>query len=70
MVIVLAAHVAITPAGKLIGVPIPVAKVVACVILVKTVLTHNVGVVDAVPAVGVDAIAQVLMVLHPEAEQP
>ena len=31
--------------------PIPVAPVVVCVILVKAVLIHNVGVDEAVPAV-------------------
>ena len=48
---VLADHVAVTPAGKLVGVPIPVAPVVAMVMLVNAVLTHKVGVDDGVPAV-------------------
>ena len=47
MVIVLAAHVADTPAGSPVAVPIPVAPVVVCVILVNVVPPHNVGVLDA-----------------------
>ena len=41
-----AAHVAVTPAGKPVATPIPVAPVVVCVILVITVLIHNNGVED------------------------
>ena len=51
MVMVLLAQVAITPAGRPIAVPIPVATVVVCVIFVNSVLTQTVGVEDAVPAV-------------------
>jgi hypothetical protein len=51
MVIVLDAQDAVTPAGRPVGVPIPVAPVVVCVILVSAVLIHIVGVEDAVPAV-------------------
>ena len=51
MVIVLLAKAAVTPEGKLVGVPIPVAPVVACVIAVNAVLIHKVGVDDAAPAV-------------------
>jgi phosphatidylserine synthase len=51
MVMVFAAHAAETPAGKFVGVPMPVAPVVVCVILVSAVLIHKVGVEDAVPAV-------------------
>ena len=46
MVIVLFAHDAETPAGKLVAVPIPKAPVV-CVILVNGELIHSVGVLDA-----------------------
>ena len=46
MVIVLFAHDAVTPAGKLVAAPIPEAPVV-CVILVNGVLIHSVGVLDA-----------------------
>ena len=42
---------AVTPAGNPVAAPIPVAPVVAWVILVKTVLIHKVGVVDPAPAV-------------------
>ena len=51
MVIVLEAQAAVTPAGKPVAVPIPVAPVVVIVISVKAVLIHKVGVLDAVPAV-------------------
>ena len=42
-----AAHLAVTPTGSPLGVPIPVAPVVLCVISVKAVLIHNVGVEEA-----------------------
>jgi hypothetical protein len=56
MVMVLEAKVALTPAGKPLpantpAFKMPVAPVVVCVMLVKTVLTHNVGVDEAAPAV-------------------
>ena len=47
MVIVLAAHAAVTPAGSPVAAPMPVAPVVVCVILVKAVLIQSVGVDDA-----------------------
>ena len=62
------AKVAVTPAGNPVAVPIPVAPVVACVIAVKAVLIHNVGVVEAVPAVlaGVTVIVPVAFTVpHP-----
>ena len=49
MVITLPDQAAVTPVGKPVAVPMPVALVVACVIFVKAVLTVNVGVDDAVP---------------------
>ena len=56
MVIVLADHVADTPAGKPFApdtpsLAIPVAPVVVCVMLVNAVLIHSVGEDDAAPAV-------------------
>ena len=51
IVIVLLAQAAVTPAGKPVAVPMPVAPVVLCVIFVKAVLIHNVGLLDAAPAV-------------------
>src|ERR1035437_5558057 len=51
MVIVFAAHAAVTPAGNPAATPIPVAPVVAWVILISTVLIHNVGVDDGALAV-------------------
>ena len=47
----LAAQFAVTPAGSPVAAPIPVAPVVAIVILVSAVLIHNVGLDDATPAV-------------------
>ena len=44
---VLADHAALTPAGNPVGVPIPVAPVVVCVIAVSAVLIQSVGVEDA-----------------------
>ena len=51
MVSTFEAHEAVTPAGRPVAVPIPVAPVVVRVILVSAVLIHSVGVEDAVPAV-------------------
>ena len=50
MVMVLLAHAAVTPVGKPVAVPIPVAPVVVCVILVSGVLMQSVGVDEAAPA--------------------
>ena len=47
MVIVFEEKAAETPAGKPVAVPIPVAPVVVCVIAVKAVLIHNVGIEEA-----------------------
>ncbi len=51
MVTVFDAHAALTPAGRPVGVPMPAAPVVVCVIAVKGVLMHSVGVEEAAPAV-------------------
>ena len=51
MVMLLLAHVAVSPAGKPLAVPMPVAPVVVWVIGVKGVLTHKVGLLDAAPEV-------------------
>jgi hypothetical protein len=51
MVIVLEAHAAVTPAGKPVAVPIPVAPVVVCVMEVNAVLIHSVGLELAAEAV-------------------
>ena len=48
MVIRSSDHKAVTPAGRSVGVPIPVAPVVACVIGVRAVFIHNVGVDDGI----------------------
>ena len=47
MVMVLSAQAAVTPEGKPVGVPIPVATEVLCVILVNGVLIQTVGVLEA-----------------------
>jgi len=62
-VIVLLAQAAVTPAGNPVAVPIPVASVVICVIGVRAVLIHNVGVEEAVPTVlaGVTVIVPVAL---------
>ena len=49
MVMVLLAQAAVTPAGSPVGVPMPVAPVVVCVMAVSGVLMHNVGVEEAAP---------------------
>ena len=71
IVIVLVAHAAVTPAGKPVATPIPVAPVVVCVIAVSAVLIHNVGVLDAALTVlaGVIVIVGVVdnSVVHPVA---
>jgi hypothetical protein len=56
------ANAAVTPAGNPVAVPIPVAPVVAWV-SVNTVLIHNVGVDDAVPAVLFGVTVTVLVAL-------
>ena len=63
MVIVLEAHAAVTPAGNPVAVPIPVARVVAIVMLVSAVLIQRVGVLDGAPAVlfGVTVIVPVAL---------
>ncbi len=51
MVIVFDNQAALTPAGRPVAVPMPVAPVVVWVIAVRTVLIHKVGVELAAPAV-------------------
>ena len=66
IVITLAAHEAVTPTGSPVGVPIPVAPVVAMVIGVSAVLIQSVGVDDGIPAVlgGVMLIVSVVVFAH------
>ena len=47
MVMVLLAHAAVTPAGRPVAAPMPVAPVVVWVMFVNTVLMQSVGVDDA-----------------------
>ena len=65
MVITLANQAALTPAGKPVGTPMPVAPVVAIVMGTKTVLIHSVGFEDGDPAVlsGVTVIVPVAFTL-------
>ncbi len=70
MVITLLAHAALTPVGRPFApdtplLVMPVAPVVAIVMLVKAVLMQSVGVVDGVPAVllGVTVMVPVALVL-------
>jgi hypothetical protein len=51
MVITFEAQWAVTPVGKPVAAPIPVAPVVACVILVIAALIHTDGAEEAAPAV-------------------
>ena len=68
MVIVLVAKAAVTPAGKPVAVPIPVAPVVAIVMLVNGVLLHKVGDEDGDPTVfaGVTVIVPVAFIVGPQ----
>ena len=70
MVMVLLAQAAVTPAGKPVAVPIPVATVVVCVILVNAALTHKVGVLDAAPAVAAAVTVAAIAVLLAEVQVP
>ena len=51
IVMVLDAQEAVTPAGRPVGVPMPVAPVVVWVMGVSAVFVHSVGVEEATPAV-------------------
>ena len=51
IVITLADQEAVTPEGKPVAVPMPVARVVECIIFVNTVFTANVGLADPALAV-------------------
>ena len=51
IVMVFEDQTAVTPAGRFVGAPMPVAPVVACVMAVSGVLMHKVGVEEAAPTV-------------------
>ena len=70
MLITFAAHAALTPAGNPVAVPMPVAPVVAWVILVNAVLIHKVGVLDAAPAVLAEVTVIVPVALTEEPHPP
>lgn len=59
MLIVFEDQDAVTPAGRPVGVPIPVAPVVVWVIAVSTVLTHSDGSEDAADTVLFDVTVMV-----------
>ena len=64
----LEAKAAVTPDGRFVGVPIPVAPVVVWVMLVRTVLIHKVGVEEGAETVllGVTVIVPVAFITpHP-----
>lgn len=65
IVITLEAQLAVTPGGRPVAVPIPVAPVVVCVIFVSTALAQSVGDEEATPAVlaGVTEIVPVAFTL-------
>ena len=68
MVIVLEAHEALSPTGKPVAKPIPVAPVVACVIFgVSNSLKHIGGMVEAVPTVfsGLTVTVEVTVAVQP-----
>ena len=68
IVIELDAQEAVTPAGRPEAVPMPVAPMVVCVILVSAVLMHKLGVEEAAPAIlsGVTVIVPVAFTVpHP-----
>ena len=51
IVIVLDAQAAVTPAGRPVAAPMPVAMVVVCVIAVRAVFIHSVGAEEAAETV-------------------
>jgi hypothetical protein len=51
IVIALDAHDAVTPSGRPVAIPIPIAPVVACVMGVSVVFRHTVGSSEAAPTV-------------------
>ena len=63
MVIVFEAQDAVTPAGRPVGVPMPVAPVVTYVMAVRAVLRHTVGVEEGGEAVFTDPTAMVPVAL-------
>ena len=67
IVIVFEGQVAVTPAGKPVAVPIPVAPVVVCVIAVSAVFTHRVGAEEAAETVFVDKAFEAVTVIVPVA---
>ena len=69
MVMVLDDQLALTPAGKPVDTPIPVAPVVVWVILGSAVLIHKVGVIEAALAV-LAAVTVIVPVALPPPQPP
>ena len=69
IVIVFPAQAALTPAGKPVAAPMPVAPVVVWVIAVKAVLIHSVGAEDATPTV-ISAVTVIVPVAFNTPPQP
>ena len=67
---VLADQEAETPGGKPVGVPIPVAPVVVCVIGIKAVLTQREGVEDGALTVLVILVTVIVPVAFAEPQPP
>ena len=65
----LLANAAVTPAGKPVADPIPVANVVVWVMFVKALLIHKVGVVDATEAV-IAAVTVIVPVAFTDPQPP
>ena len=68
IVMILDAQAAVTPAGRPEAVPMPVAPVMVCVMLVSAVLMHRVGLEDAAPTVLSDVtvmVPEAFTVPHP-----
>jgi hypothetical protein len=64
MVIVFEAQDAVTPAGRPVGIPMPVAPVVVCVSRLNAVFTHRVGVPDGEETVlGATVLSGVIMIV-------
>ena len=70
IVIVLLLNEAVTPAGKPVAVPIPVAPVVVCVIAVMAVFTHVVGDEEAAVTVLLGEIVILIVLAVPLPQVP
>jgi hypothetical protein len=60
------AQIAVTPAGRPVGVPIPVAPVVICVISDRYVWMHSVGVAEAAETVFAETVMVPVALVLPQ----